>query len=299
MRGILSPLRVVWSPSVSGLSRGGWFLLWLPALLLLACAGGKEPDSQAFQTLFDKGRAYLQRGNAQMALPALQQANLLQPGHVELLTLLGLAYDQLERPVQALDSLEEAHRLRPLDGNLNHNLGVACLRVYGVSCTDNREEAGCSGRLDQAEAALQAALRDPALNAPEGVWFHLSLVYKQRGQTQQRVAALEKVLAISGHYLPARLELADYYRVLGHFDLERQQLRAALAAYPDTLVVLERLVDSLFAMGQSGDTDPLVALSPGERREIRTWLDRILSLAPGTLSAQRASQRILLLDRKR
>lgn len=266
--------------------------------LLVACAGGRGADSQEFQTLFDKGRAYLERGNARMALPALHQANLLHPGHADLLRLLGLTYDRLDRPLQALAALEEAQRLQPEDGDLNNNLGVARLRVYAVSCTGQREEKGCQKLLEQAEESLRTALQTTPLHSPEGVWFNLALLHKLRGEGPQRVAALEKSLEISSHYLPARMALADYYREMGRFDLERQQLRSALTAHPDEVRVLERWVDTFFDTGEAGRPDSFSRFSPEEMAELRSLLSRILSLAPGTEGAQRASQRILLLDKR-
>ncbi|MBF0461529.1 MAG: hypothetical protein HQL87_09050 [Magnetococcales bacterium] len=273
-------------------------------LLLTACAGGKGMDDPTFQTLFDKGRAYLERDNVAMALPALQQANQLQPGHVELLTLLGVAYDRAGRPVQALDALEEAHRLQPADGNLNNDLGVARLRLYAASCAHG-EETECQTLLDQAEVSFQAALQDPALHLPEDVWFNLALLYKQRAQERAMVTALEKALAISSHHLPAQLELAEYAHQKGYLDLERQLLRRALATYPDHLVVLKRLVNSFLGTpaqdapsSAAGVTRLSPDLSPGERAEVRSFLVRILAVAPETDAAQRASQQILLLDGK-
>ncbi|MEO5364715.1 MAG: tetratricopeptide repeat protein [Magnetococcus sp. DMHC-8] len=296
----MSTIRWSWP----GGRRWRW-LVGLPMLLLLACAGGgaREGDDRAFQMWFDKGRAYLERGNAQMALPALQQANRLQPDHGEVLALLGLAYDQMDRPVQALEALEEAHRLRPRETRWLNNLGVARLRVHAVSCAE-REAPGCQRLLEQAEEALQSALQVSDLRAPEGVWFNLALVYKQRGQTDRMVAALEKALALSGQHLPARLELAEHYRVTGRPELARQHLRGALAAHPDQVVVLEQLVDTFFVArrqgeaGQSGAVALAGMLSSGERGELRSWLSRILALSPGTEAARRAAQRLLLLGRQ-
>ncbi|MBF0583643.1 MAG: tetratricopeptide repeat protein [Magnetococcales bacterium] len=274
--------------------------LWgglLLTLLLAGCAGSNTEEARTFQMLSDKGRAYLERGNATMALPALQQANRLRPGQVALLTDLGLAYDQVGRPVQALESLEEAHRLQPNDGNLNNNLGVARLRVHAISCLES-VDPGCQQWLEQAEEAFRAALRDPALKGLENVWFNLALLYKQRGQGRQMEAALEKTLEISGHHLAARLALAEYHHGIGRFELERQQLRAALAINPDHVAVLERLLDSFFATGPTGRDLLSSDLSAGERLEVRALLSRMLSLAPGTEAAERASRRVLLLDNK-
>ncbi|MBF0162191.1 MAG: tetratricopeptide repeat protein [Magnetococcales bacterium] len=278
----------------------------LGCALLLGCTTGPglEKEEQEFQTLFDKGKAYLERGNPQMALPALQQANRLQPGNVALLARLGLAYDQVGRPLQALESLEEAHRLRPDDSGLNNNLGVARLRVYTLSCAETPESSGCPALLEQAERALQAALQGATQGGrqEEGVadiWFNLALLYKQRGQEPPMVTALEKALEINGHHLPARLELAEHHHGKRHFDLEKQQLRHALAAHPDQVAVMERLADALFALRPGAAADPATSLTPGELTELRTLLSRIVTLAAGTEASQRASQRILLLDKRR
>lgn len=263
--------------------------------MLVGCAGDGG-HAHEFQTLFDKGRAYLERGNAPMALSALQKANQLQPGHAPLLTALGLAYDQMGQPLQALESLEAAHRLQPNDGNLNNNLGVARLRVHAVSCVE-RADADCLRWLDQAEEAFRAALQDTTLKGPENVWFNLALLHKQRGETDPMVVALEKTLELSTHHLAARLVLAEHYREMRRFDLERQQLRGALAIRPDHVAVLERLIDSFFSTGRSGTVELSPDLTPGERVELRALLSHIRSLAPGTHGAERASQRILLLDK--
>lgn len=268
-----------------------WFalLLILSALSVLsACTGSKGTvENQTFQVLFDKGRAYLERGNAQMALPALRQANALQPGNATLLAMLGLAYDQVGRHVQALAAIEKAQSLRPEDGNINNDLGVVRMRVHEACATQHEQR--CRALLDQADEAFAAALQDTSLRAPEEVWFNRALLYKRRGYWRQMVAALEQTLQISDRYLPARLELADYYRTMRRLDLERGHLRRALQAYPEDVAILEQLADSFLLSNQWS----------GDEAEVRSLLSRILSLAPGTDAAQRASQRLLLLDEKR
>lgn len=264
-------------------------LLWI----LSACAGTERlSEGQAFQLLFDKGRAYLERGNPQMALPALRRANTLQPGNAALLSMLGLAYDQVGRPVQALEALEEAHRLQPDTGmgHLNNNLGVARLRAH-TACVAERKKL-CHTLLDQAEEAFEAALQDASMRVPEEVWLNRALLYKRRGYLRQMVAALKYALKIKSDYLPARLELAKYYRTMRRPDLEKRHLRKALANNPENLSVLEALIDVLWLSRSSFNQEEEVL------GEVRTLLSRVLSLAPGTKAAQRASQRLLLLDEK-
>ena len=267
---------------VSRVPRVCWLFLMLA---LTACAGGGESEweRQDFQMLFDKGRAYLERGNARMALPALQRAQRLQPDNVTLLAMLGLAYDQVGRPVQALRVLEDAHRLSPEDGNLSNNLGVARSRLHAACVA--KQEKPCQAWLDKADAAFTMALQDPYLRVPEEVWFNRALLYKAHGHLRQMVAALEKSLTISDRYVPTCLELADYYRTMHRPDRERPYVQCALAVRPEDVGLLERLADSFQASG--------------EWIEVRALLARILAMAPGPDVAQLVSHRLFLLDKER
>ncbi len=271
----------------------------MAVLLLGACTTGRdEGGEREVAMLLDKGRAYLQRGNAEMALFSLQRAQQLQPHQVEVLTLLGLAYDRVDRPLQALESLQAAQRLQPAGGELNNNLGVACLRVHALTCQNGTSEEGCRRLLEQAGAALQRALADPALRAPEDVYYNLALLARQRGEEEQKyLDLLLRALAIRPHFLAARLALAESYRQMGRADLERQQLRQALAAYPDQVEVLQRLVESYRWSGK-GAGRLLDGVTGQERLELHTWLSRIQALSPGSEWAQRAAQRRALLDEK-
>lgn len=257
--------------------------------ILTACAGGKTPEVEhsPFQVLFEKGRAYLERGNAPMALPALAQANVLQPGNPTLLAMLGLAYDSVGRSAQAVAVLEEARRLQPKEGNLSHNLGVAYLHAHAGCELEQGKQ--CQAWLDKADQALQEALQDDSLRRPEEVWLNRALLYKRREHWRQMVVALEKSLEISDLFLPARLELANYFHTFHRPELEKHHLRLALTAHPDEIAVLEPLADALL----------LPDCSARDKVEARSYLARILSLAPDSDAARRASQRLLLLDKER
>ena len=265
-------------------------LVWtLIVFFLTACAGDKTPalEHSTFQVLFEKGRAYLERGNAPMALPALVQANVLQPDNPTLLAMLGLAYDSVGRSAQAVAVLEEARRLRPNEGSLSHNLGVAYLHVHSDCMLE--QEKRCQAWLDKADLALEEALQDRLLRRPEEVWFNRALLYKRREYWRQMVVALEKSLEKRDDFLPARLELANFFHTMHRPELEKHHLRMALTAYPDEVAVLEPLADALL----------LPNGSPRDKVEARAYLERILSLAPDTDVARRASQRLLLLDKER
>lgn len=257
----------------------------LVMLFLVACAtDGGVVHNPEFQVLFEKGRAYMRRGNARMALPALQDANRLHPGHVPLLRLLGVAYDQVERPLQALATLEEAHQLQPESGELNNNLGVARMRLL-EDCSDFRVQH-CRQVWGKAEEAFVQALQDKSLTNPEEVWFNRALLYKRRDYLRQMVRALQRSLAINARYLPARMALIDYYGEMQRPYVQQDHLRLALRFYPDNVVVMQRLAQSL------------TLTDLWDMTEVRSILKHIGRLAPGTHAAKWAAERLIRLDEK-
>lgn len=239
-------------------------------LLLVGCGGGgqiEKENTERYNMLFEKGRAYLERGNAPMAIPPLRQALKLRSDSIVLLSMLGLAYDQVGRGVQALEMLEKAHLLSPNEGSVNNNLGVARMR---------------QGLLEEASQAFSDALKDPTLRTPEEVWFNKALLFKRQGQLREMTAALKRSIKINGNYLPSRLELADFYQSMHRSDLEIEQLQHAVSIHSDNIAIVQQLANAYLVSGKMNLARPL--------------LKKIVTLAPGTVEAQRASERLLLLE---
>ncbi len=248
------------------------YLLLIFLLLLAGCATDSELEKKAerYETLMTKGRAYMKRGNARMALPSLVEARTIKEDDVELFSLLGLAYDQLGRSVQAMEALQRAHALRPANGGITNNLGVTMMRL---------------NRLDEAEKMFAAALKDKTFPTPEEIHFNLGLLHKRRGHRRKMTAALERALQVNSVYMPARMELADFYRDLGRTDQEQKHLRMALAIDNDNLALMERLADAY--------------LKTGNRRHAIPVLKRIAALAPGRPVAGRANRKLATLGMNR
>ena len=250
----------------------------LPALfgllaLLAGCAGTPEegPDLERYETLMSKGRAYMKRGNARMALPSLMEARRIKADDVELFALLGVAFDRMGRPVQSLEALEQAQRLQPDNGGIRNNLGVALMR---------------QDRLDEAEKQFQAALADKSFPTPEEIHFNMALLHKRRGRIREMQATLEQALRVNANFQPARLELADHFRDLGQHAAEQEQLRKALMVDEKNLDLMERLA--------------LSYLKSGNRAQALPVLKRVLTLAPpGTDTSRRVNRQLATLGNER
>ncbi|MBF0342515.1 MAG: tetratricopeptide repeat protein, partial [Magnetococcales bacterium] len=234
--------------------RCGKGLAWLAlvGVVVAGCAGGPErgaDEGESFPIALKKGRAYLERGVPEMALPALRRARELRPDDADVLLLLGMAYDQSDRPVQAVEVLEQARRIRPGDGRIQNNLGVACLRL---------------DRLEDARVAFDAALGDGNLATPEEVHFNRGLLFRRLGALRDMETALEQALRARPGYVPALLEMAAYHREMGRLDLEQKRLRRVLEEMPSHLTAMERLAGSLEQESRFA--------------EVREWLKKIRAL---------------------
>ncbi|MBF0369144.1 MAG: tetratricopeptide repeat protein [Magnetococcales bacterium] len=247
-------LGVIWRMGAVVLTLGS-------GLLFSACGGDSKPNVSAedLTVYLDKGQAYLNRGNAVMALPALQEAQAIDPDNLEVLVALGLAYDGVGRSQQALAVLEKAHEIEPHSGQISNNLGVAHMRL---------------GQLEEAEKAFGEALQDLTYATPEDAQFNLALLYKRRGETEKMMTALTRTIDYNPGHLGGRLELADHYRDVGKPSLEKQQLQMGLAEHPDHLVLMERLAKAYVAAG--------------EQEGARAVYGRIARLAPQSESGKRA-----------
>ncbi|MBF0438718.1 MAG: tetratricopeptide repeat protein [Magnetococcales bacterium] len=243
----------------------------LSAWMLTGCTTGSEINSgegESFVVAKRKGEAYLERGSPDQALPALRRARELQPDDVEVLLLLGMAYDQSDRPLQAVETLEKAHQLRPDDGKINNNLGVARMRM---------------DRLEAALGNFETALKDASFSTPEEIYYNLALLYKRLGRQREMESTLEKALTVKPGFVPALLELAGFHRDMGRADLELIRLRQILVASPGFVEAMERLAD--------------LYLSMKKNREARELLQKISSQDSGGPSAQRAKEKLAILDK--
>ncbi|MBF0380694.1 MAG: hypothetical protein HQL69_06735 [Magnetococcales bacterium] len=237
------------------------------AFLALFSACGSSPsvksDTIRFNALYKKSKAYMERDNPHMALRSLIKARQMQPDHVGILSMLGVAYDKLGHDGKSLNVWQTAHKLKPKRGDISHNLGVALMRQQ---------------MLDEAKVAFDNALADPKFADRLETYYNLALIKQRRGAIREMVADLNKIIQIEPGHIPSHELLADYYRKMRRADLEEKQLRNILKINSQRISTLERLADLYL---QSGKRDKAIPL-----------LQRIGAIVPKTAVAKRAELKL-------
>lgn len=129
----------------------GYLLLDLPTRALELLQSRPDWTPYPFEAHFLTGEALRALGRFRDALPALERAAALRPGHPGVAVCLGWCYKRTHRLAQAIDALERALREHPDDALLHYNL--ACYWSL-------------AGDADRSLGALRQALdRDPDLRA--------------------------------------------------------------------------------------------------------------------------------------
>ena len=129
-----------------------------------------------FDQLFRQGTALLHQGHAQESLPLLQQAQQLNPEHVDTAINLAGAYILTKQFKQAVAILEPMQAIAPDNAMVWTNLGAAYLG-NPVLATDEQQQ--------QAIAAFEQAL---ALNpAAPSVAYNIGLIYRDRQEMEQAI----------------------------------------------------------------------------------------------------------------
>ncbi|MBF0194654.1 MAG: hypothetical protein HQL71_08845 [Magnetococcales bacterium] len=240
--------------------------------IIAACGSTLQtkPNSARFDALYKKAQAYMDRNNPQMALRSLVKAQKLQPNHIGLLTMLGVAYDKLGQDRKALIVWKNAHIINPRSGEISHNLGVALMRLQ---------------LLDEAKVAFHDALADHKFADRVETYYNLALIQQRRGAIREMVASLKQLLQIDPGHIPSHKVLADYYRKMHRPDLEEKQLRNILSINPHSIITLERLAD-LYLQGKNNN-------------KAMVLLERIVIVAPNTAAAKKAKLKLeKVLDNK-
>ena len=171
------------------------------------------------------GIAQLASGNAQRALPLLEQAASSQTGYGLALEHLGLAHLMLGRFVDAERALRSAAALPSAPPSVHMRLGMSLLQ-------QRREQ--------EALPSLQAAVRA----APDDPDCHLNLAhaYAQAGEPGAAHDHLDAVLKLDPGHVEARFNL-------GVLALQRDELDSAQRWFESVIERSPRYVDALINLG--------------------------------------------------
>ncbi len=164
--------------------------LVLVLMLLAGCASTSPPvrrndgaTSIAMQNNIQMGRAYLQRGQFDMALEKLTRALEMDPKAVDAHTLMAVLYEQIDRDSRAEQHYTRAVELAPESGAENNNLGQFLCR---------------KARYDEAQQRFQVAMDDPFYKTPGLVYTNAGLCALSAGQLPLAETQLRRALQFDG-----------------------------------------------------------------------------------------------------
>ncbi len=197
------------------------------------------------------GRAHLEAGSPELALPYLLEAQASAPADPELLYLIGKAYAQLALQSQA------------------QLLGSAPESAYAHLAT--AEDHDVNGRSDEAIAAYQRALAGN--EALPDAWRALGDLEQGRGRHRAAVDAYQRALAIQSDNGALHLRCGEAFLALGLADEALPHLEFAAAADPPPPAALEALGKALLDLERFMEAREALARaldgSAGEQRRMK------------------------------
>ncbi len=189
----------------------------LALTVLAACATGREAEVGRLraQATYELALTELREGRTSPGLALLQEAISLDPRQAVYQNTLGLVHLNLKNLPQATGAFKKALELNPDYAEAQHNLGVAlaesgqweeAIKAYQKTLAmPSNAHAGSVytnmgwayyslGRLDEAERALQQAVRfEPTLGP---AYYHLGLVFLKAERREEARAAFRRVVEL-------------------------------------------------------------------------------------------------------
>lgn len=138
--------------------------------------------------------------------------------------LMGVVYMDLGMDDKAVEYLEKAVQLLPIDYESRNNLGI----VYG--------------RLDQSERALQELMTATELKPDNDVIkINLSVLYQKRKEYKKSEEILKYLISKNPREVRLYFRLGMLYKEMGHYNAAISELRKATELAPDLVNVYEEL----------------------------------------------------------
>ncbi len=205
-------------------------LVLFATLVLAGCetTGGSRqeadsPTAIAAANHVQMGRAYMQRGQLQIALERLTKALELDPRSTDAHTVIAVLYEEIRRPERAETHYRRAVDLKPEDGSVNNNYGQFLCR---------------SGRFLEAEARFAKAVDDPFYSTPVVAFTNAGVCAMKSGDLAAADRYLRRALEIEPGNPEVLLDLAQLQFANGELMRARaflQRHEAVTAARPDAL----------------------------------------------------------------
>ena len=219
-----------------------FLLIALSVIVLAACGttGGagrsSDPDSPnaiAAANQVQMGRAYMQRGQLQIALERLTKALQLDPYSTDAHTVIAVLYEEIRRLDRAEVHYRRATELKPDDGSVNNNYGQFLCRV---------------GRYPEAEQRFMKAIDDPFYPTPALAYSNAGLCALNSGLPEQAEKHLRSALELDPANGDVLLDMARLQKNKGELLRARaflQRHEAISAPAPDALELGIAIEDGL------------------------------------------------------
>jgi Flp pilus assembly protein TadD len=180
------------------------------SLMAAACATASPTVSGDAATLIQEAKDALNSGNADAAIPKLQQALRLDANSVEARFLLGNAFAKKEQFPQAEEQFLQALKLDANNTDARSNLGVVYYR---------------QGKLQEAEKAFRAALSQTPNDGE--IRYNLGGVLVAMNRTEEALDEFLKAKELSPSLAEPYLGLGSAYKLQG----KREEAVAALREF--------------------------------------------------------------------
>jgi Tfp pilus assembly protein PilF len=247
------------------------------ALLMSVLAGGCAASMQ--QSRLDAGehyrlaQSYLGSGSYLLAEQEIKKALDLvseEPRYYELLALIQQAQGRL--PL-ADDAYRLALRQTEVPPSVLVNYSTLLLLL---------------GRLDQAIAVAQQALRNPHYDKPERAYTNLGLAYLKQGSLHQKKAPLRQAVEQFRAALTHQPDLPEAHYNLGLAYIRLGDREQAIRVFREAVRYRPSYVDAYYSLGK-------VLLEAGHTDEARLAFERVVALAPNSDMAMTSRNQLKLL----
>jgi tetratricopeptide (TPR) repeat protein len=203
--------------------------IWENSYTLWADAVNKQPESNTANALM--GVVYMELGMDKKAVEYLEKAVQILPIDYESRNNLGIVYGRLNQPEKALKELLIADQLKPNRYAIRINLSVYYLR---------QKEYNKAGEI----------LKDLIAKNPRDatLYFRLGMMYKEMGDYEPAISAFTKSMELAPHIINPYEELGNIYVHLNDVERAKYYYTKGIEAVPQAtskVDMLRRIVQDL------------------------------------------------------
>jgi Flp pilus assembly protein TadD len=222
----------------------------LAVFVLAALPAGAEQAKTDGEANFLAGLTHLQENRPGLAVEEFKKAIRLDPKSPYSHKGLGIAYTQLRRYDDAIETLRKALELNPYYVDVRNDLGTALI---------------LSGKREEGKAEFLAAYNDPTNPRPEITSHNLANAYLEEKKYSEAANWFRTSLGRNKHNPDAYLGLADALFALARPDEVVASLEGGLKELPNHVGLLTSLGDAYYRAGRF--TEAKARLEEAARRD--------------------------------